>query len=172
MMISYRLFIAYSELVPQQNTPNLPHLVRLCLRTSGLQVDYLYDPFFPENVVIASDPLRELQVMQEASQVGESNIRIRAPAQDSLQDLPMLTAYHSVRYSVTDYAERWGSGAASRRRGVAWSRWLGCRTLLRNVITKGSIDGFRIGENLVKVRIDQDDVCTLPVPLGILATDA
>jgi len=53
-----------------------------------LQVDYFRNPIHPENVVVASDPFREFQVMQQVRQFGESNVCIGVAAQDRSKTSP------------------------------------------------------------------------------------
>src|SRR5690606_14195366 len=94
MITSYRLLIVKSHLVPQQNVSDLLHLVRLRFRSLGLQIDYLYNPFLPEDMVVSLDSPRETQGYEQGYQIREGDVRVGASAQDRRQNRALLLAGH------------------------------------------------------------------------------
>jgi hypothetical protein len=94
------------QVVPKEYVPYLPHLVRLGFPFPGLQVKDLFDCGHRENMVIAPNPFRETEFLQQLAEVSEWDIRIATAQQDVLQQLlvsvhvsKMITAFGLVPIS-------------------------------------------------------------------------
>src|SRR5690606_10157173 len=123
MITSYRLLIVKSHLVPQQNVSDLLHLVRLRFRSLGLQIDYLYNPFLPEDMVVSLDSPRETQGFEQGYQIREGDVRVGASAQDRRQNRALLLAGH-VRLPL--HLE--GTHNASLSGVPRWRAFCACKT--------------------------------------------
>jgi hypothetical protein len=74
-----------SKLVFQQDRSHLPDLIHLGFISISLQVDFLEDAFFSQDMMASPDSLLEAQILQETAQFIKPNIRIRRSAQNLSQ---------------------------------------------------------------------------------------
>lgn len=88
MMISYLFSIsAFPKIVPQDDDPNLLHLIGLRFGAVSLKVDQLVDSRPDEQVVASADSLREAEREQQSAQVVKPNVRVTSAAQNLFESL-------------------------------------------------------------------------------------
>jgi hypothetical protein len=88
MMISYLFSIsAFPKIVPQDDDPNLLHLIGLRFGAVSLKVDQLVDSGPDEHVVAPADSLREVERKQQCAQIVKPNVCIASAAQNLFESL-------------------------------------------------------------------------------------
>jgi hypothetical protein len=70
--------------------PDLPHLIRLGVPASRLNIEDLVHAIPGEDVMATSNALVEAEATQERPQLGERNRRIGSPAEYSCEESPSL----------------------------------------------------------------------------------
>jgi hypothetical protein len=88
------MLFSQRQVVTKDYVSHLPYLIRLGFSFSGLQIKDLFDRWPREDVMIASYPFNETELLEQLTEVPERDIRVTTTHQDVLQQL--LVSIHTL----------------------------------------------------------------------------